>query len=1378
MLEKTTLIKLLASFYLLLIPDLKINAQKSNIEFSRNLTISDGLAHNGITSILEDSKGYLWFGTYEGISYYDGYEFKTIKNTVDSKPLISNRVRSIVEDTKQNIWIGTDEGISIYNTAKENYFDLYSNKLIKEDISGPVIRNIMPTNTGYVLCASEGYGVLMFKDNYTYVDRYIPSGKISNKRITFFNGYQLDNNNYLYTTSSGLLHFNLRTKLFEQVFSDNIVSCNSISKISKNTFVTTLSYGLIVFGIEKNNESYNFKIINKDLKGYAFNGSMTDSTGKLWLSLLNDGMMVFDDALSLKNKNYNQPSFFEFKTGQIKASIIYSTSAGSCWLGTFNEGLYQFDLNKNPFKKYNTKMNFPFGLKTNNVTSISVIDNNRIYASSNTGGISLFNSKTNSFEKLPFNFSKEEKVKLGSVFLDSRKNVWTKITGIGLCRIKPGHKRYETVNTKNSPIDGYIHIHSYTEDKQGNIWFVGANGAYKITINEENEIVNIESINDNLFFEKKPLGFVRRIYTDPILDYIWIGTDKDGLFRLDSKESLSSAKINQYLHDDNNKKSISNDFVSSIIRLPNRELWIGTEGGGVCKVINSESNPEFITYSEKQGLSNNVVKSILYDDDYNLWIATNIGLNKLNTKNFSIRRFNNSDGLPFEDFWYTSVSLKNGYMIFSGLDGFCYFKPEQILNKENLPRFEFGNLKLFNKPILANDTINGRVLLNKRLEDTEAIELKHNENVFSLELTSLHFTNPANHHIKYKLSPLNEDWIEVPSSKKTIYYSGLQPGEYQLQAMASNSLNEWTKSKTLNILVNPPIWKTTMAYVTYLGLAFLFIYIISRVILKIQALNHKVEIEQLEKDNAKELNAAKLRFFSNISHEIKTPLSLISGPINLLLNEFNKNFGAVEKLKLVQRQSKKMLQLVDQVHDFQKADVELLTMNYSHFYFMPFIKNLTNDFQFMAKMEQKTLNLKHLDEEILVSADKDKLEKILNNLLNNAFKYTKERDSITLDITQNEKDLTILVIDTGRGIDSEDVKHVFERFYQSHKKHNEYIGGSGIGLAFSKRLVEMHYGYIEAESELNKGTKIKIQLPIIKQLKNENETFKEDLILTAEKEHETNTLLIENDNISNIKFDSAFSNATIFYVEDHLDMRTFVSTSLSKFFIVKTFSNGQECIDAMEEEWPDILISDLLMPELNGLDLCKRIKSDVKTSHIPIILLTACTTTEDKIQGLRDGADAYIKKPFNMEHLITRTEALLLNRKQLRERYQVGIPLTKENNKNNANDNAFLEKLYALMAENLDNQDLDLNQFAKELYLNRTHFYQKVKALTNHTPFELLKIYRLTKGAEFLAQHEMSVKEASLRTGFKSRTHFTKLFKEKYNVTPGMYASEMKKKHS
>ncbi len=1377
MLEKKY--KLSISFFLLFFFAFNLFAQNNILEHASNFTISDGLSHNGITSILEDSNGYLWFGTYEGLSLYDGYEFKVYKNRVDEKSLVSNRVRTLFEDEKGKVWIGTDDGISLYDLSTQKFKNLYSNKSIKKGLSGPVVRNIISNKNGLILCATEASGILVFDDNYNFINRFIPEGSVSQNMAQFFEVIALDESNYLYATSKGLFIFNLKNKSYTRVLEDEITQSTSISVLDKQRLLVTVSFGAAIIEMNKTEGSeYTFQLKKRELTNHRFNSTMVDSTGKIWLGILNDGVIQISDRNDFINTNNYKKTYFKFNAGYVKSSCLFETTTGDCWLGTFNEGLFKFELNQNPFKKYNITMGYRYGVKANNITEISPIDDQKVYLSTSGGGVAVFNTNLQKFEPIKNPVIDDRKMDLGSVFYDSKQNLWFRINSVGLCRVKKNETKIEVINNAEPPLFNYIHIQDYTEDRDGNIWIVGNYGVFKIVVNNKNEVTNVETINDNPYFESEKLTFIRCIYTDPLYDYVWIGTDKDGLLRINTKAPLYNTEIDQYVNEEGNIESLSDNFVSSIIRLPNKELWVGTEGGGFCKILNSDSKPKFVTFSEKEGLSNNVVKSILYDNEYNLWIATNIGLNKFNTKDYTFRRFTDSDGLPFEDFWYASEHLKNGYLMFSGLDGFCYFKPEDILNKEVLPRFELGNLKLFNRQVSVGDSVNGRVLLNKRLAEIEEVKLKHNENVFSLELTSLHFSNPKNHHIRYNLSPLNEEWVQVPSNQKTVYFSGLQPGEYTLNTSASNSLNEWTPVQSLKITVSTPFWKTKLAYFLYFLIVALLAFLIIKVVFRIQSLNHKVEIEQIEIDNVKHLNAAKLRFFSNISHEIKTPLTLISGPINLLMQEFGRNFNAVEKLKLIQRQSKKMLQLVDQVHDFQKADFELLKMNYSHFYFDLFIDELIKDFHFLAKNEGKELSLKNNASNIYVSADREKLEKIFNNLLNNAFKYTKKGDSIFLEINKIDKDLIVSVVDSGRGIDSKDLEHVFERFYQSHKRHESYIGGSGIGLAFSKRLVEMHYGYITAESEINEGTTFTVRLPIVKKEKSNNETKQKEILLTAEKELETNTMLINSDGIADIKIDSEFSNATIFYAEDNLDMRMFVSKSLSKFFNVTTFVNGQECLDAMENEWPDIIISDLLMPELNGLDLCKRVKSDVKTSHIPVVLLTACVTSEDRIQGLRDGADAYIKKPFNMEHLVTRVEALLLNRKQLRERYQIGIPLTKENNKNNANDNAFLEKLYNLMAENLDNQDLDINQFARELFLNRTLFYQKVKALTNHTPFELLKMYRLTKGAEFLVQEKLSVKEVAMRTGFKSRTHFTRLFKEKYGTTPGMYAEENERKYS
>jgi len=1360
--------------------------QVKTLEFKENLTITNGLAHNGVTSILEDSRGFLWVGTYDGLNKYDGYQLKVYKNTIGRDILVSNRVRTISEDNKSNLWIGTDEGISIYNYTTEKFSSLYSNKLNKIALSGPIIRNILINNeTGIVACTTEGDGVLLFKQSQEFIGKFVPSIEIYGENILFFNGVELDKNNLLFTTSKGIFLFNIQTKEFQKILKGEVTFSNSILKIDAQTLLATLDYGIVIIGFKNNNGRYLFKALQKDFNSEQFNSSLIDSLGNLWLGSLKNGLIHIDNINLIKNQKPFEKGVFKPREGILRSSAIIAVANNSCWYGSFNEGLFKFDINENPFKKYNIEMDYEFGIKSNNVTSISALDDNRVYLATsvqgtNIGGLALFNTQSQNFEPIPFKISKDDIVKVQSVYVDKNKTIWLKILGSGFYRIRSGATTMEQIQNENDKSFNFISPRSYAEDHFGNLWIGTDRGAYKISMNKDNDITSIASLNDNPYFKNRNLTLARFIYADPLYDFIWIGADADGLFRIDITEDLpiDKVKVDQFVHDKNDKFSISSSFVTSIIRVPNEEFWVGTEGGGLCKVINSNANPEFVSYSEKQGLSNNVVKSILYDDEYNLWIATNIGLNKFDIKELRFRRFGLSDGLPFDDFWFSSTKLNNGNFLFSGLDGLCYFNPKKLPDNEALPRLEFGDFKIFNETVSPGDTIGNRVLYNKHLTDQDELKLRYNENVFSIQLTPLHFLNPDNHHIKYRLMPINPDWIEVPSHQQTVYYNGLQPDEYRLEVMASNSLDDWTTPKILNITITPPFWKTSFAYFLYLLLFLLFSYIVIKIVLRIQSLNHNLQIEQLEKNQAKEINAAKLRFFSNISHELKTPLTLIREPVNALLDQFKNNIDIKEKLQIVKRQSKKISHLINQVHDFQKAEAKVLKMNYSRFYFNEFIQEFITDFRFMAENDNKNLDVVGIENNIVVSADRDKLEKVFNNILSNAFKYTKTNNKIKVEFSSEDKDLVVAITDTGKGIDSEDLVHIFERFYQSHKYENVHTSGSGIGLAFSKLLVEMHYGYISAESELGKGTVIKVRLPIVKQETADDQPKVEETILLAEKEFEFKNQLLPKHNPSNIKTDGSFSDALIFYAEDNSDMRMFVSKALSKYFKLKTFSNGQECLDAMEDEWPDIVISDVQMPELNGLDLCRLIKSDIKTSHIPVILLTALTSIDDKIQGIRDGADAYINKPFNVQHLIARTEALLNNRKQLRERFQIGIPLTKENNLNDRNDNAFLEKLYNLIEENLDNQNLDLTCFTKQLYLNRTHFYQKVKALTNLTPFEILKDYRLKKAAEFLVQKKVSVNEVYVMTGFKSRTHFSKLFKERYGVTPGKYASELKEKYA
>lgn len=1367
---------LLKIFNLIVFISFGLLAQNNPFESSEVFSISNGLAHNGVTTLLEDSKGYIWIGTYDGLNRYDGYKFTTFKNTVNNDLLVNNRIRTLAEDAKGNLWIGTDEGISIYNYSKEKFTSIFSNGLIKKGATGPIVRKILfNLKSKQVVCATESRGILLFTNNYKYQHQYVPVLKNKKQSILFYDGLAIDADTYLFSTSVGLISFNIQTKKFVKIVNSQINNTKTLVKISPNKILVALDKGIAIVNFEKKNHDYRFTVSQKLLETYKVVTATVDNRNHLWLGTDREGLVYINSVTNLIKHQTNDSLNYNFNPSLLRISCITIAKNG-CWVGSFNKGVLKFDLKPNPFKFYNKAKNSRNGLMANEVMAIAPIDATKAYISTIQGGLSLFDTQTQLFQKLPFNIRPNYLQHLGAIMVDDKKTLWLSVSNTGIFRFKKNGSQLEKINHPALNKLSFDLVKIISHDAAGNILISTGDDVYKLVLDANQELIRVENLKSNPYFNKNSFSLVRAIYPDPLYkNLIWVGTVADGLFRINLGEKglFSKAKIDRFTNDSSDKNAISSSFVTAILRLPNKQLWVATERGGICKVLNSDQKPRFISFSEKEGLSNNVVKKIAFDGKNSLWVTTNIGLNYFNTQTYSIQKFRTADGLPFEDFNYGYAQLPNGVQILAGFDGFCYFDPKDLPKNEKLARLEFGDLQVFNQHIKAGDTLNNRILLPKRLHELDELELNYNENVFSIGVTSLHFSSQTNHFIKYQLLPVNKKWVEIPTDQRTIYFSGLPPGNYTLNIKASNSLQKWTKTKTLKITIQPPFWKTKTAYFLYLVLFLLAGYFILVFMLRMQGLQHKVEIEQLEKNNLKEINAAKLRFFSNISHEIKTPLTLISGPVESLYSRFKNNPELGNTLLIIQKQSQKIAKLLDQVHDFQKADANLLAMNYTYFDFTVFVNELIAEYQFLAQTEQKNISITTQNKAIYVYADKDKLEKILNNIITNAFKYTKINDAIKLALTTEGKNVTINIEDNGKGIAPEDLPHIFERFYQSKKKDNSYYGGSGIGLAFSKQLVEMHYGYINAQSVLNQSTNINIVLPIIQEQYSPEQEEIENEVLTAEKE--TDQLFIfENIKYTDLKFDASLSESRIFIAEDNTDLRNYISNALSHYFKVSVFIHGKECLNALENDWPDLILSDVLMPEMNGFDLCKKIKSDIKTSHIPVVLLTACTTIDDQLKGLTDGADAYIKKPFNMQHLVSTIEAVLRNRKQLRERYQIELPLTLTAT-DNSNDTVFLEKLYSLMAQNLDNQDLELDLFAKDLFLSRTHFYQKVKTLTNCTPFELLKSYRLKKAAEFLIEGKMAVNEVYMMTGFKSRTHFSRLFKEKYDCTPGKYASERTK---
>ncbi|WP_346883295.1 ATP-binding protein [uncultured Algibacter sp.] len=1360
-----TLRQILFLFIFLFANSYHVCAQQCTLKPNKQFSTVDGLSHNGVTSLFEDSYGFIWVGTYDGLNKYDGYSFKKYRNTLKDNLLLSNRITSLNEDSNKKLWIGTESGINILDLKTDKVSVLYTNEIVNTKSS--TVKKIIFGNNADVICLLENHTVLHFVD-YKLVGVFKPKDKAF-KTILFRDILKINKNEYAISTSIGLMVFNLTTKIFKLPLKGSIGPCFGLLIVNNQDLLIAKSHGIAHL---KYNNGIHY--IKTSLKNNRYKYMALDKNNTMWLGAVSGINHIHDFSIKALHKDLivcdaRSPS------KEIYVSSISTNVKNRCWVTTYNAGIYQFGIFDNPFNSYDKNIGLPYGIETNNIIDLTHYKDNQVFISTYFGKTCLFDIEKKVFLPLPFKDPPLGNNYKGVIIKDSKDNILFSPRGIqmGLYRKKITEETFKHIKSDSFPIINNAQIKFLVEDRQGYIWAADRDDVYRIKFDDFNNKPIVESLNNAISFKPK-LASIGYIYVDPKYDFIWLGSKTNGLYRLDTKgvNSLHDIDVKNYQPSDVNS-SISSNYVSHIMRDRESNLWIATDQGGISHVTNENTIPKFVTYSEKDGLINNGAKRIEFDSDNNLWISTNVGINKFNTTTKEFIKYQKDDGLPFLQFEFSSVKLPNGTLVFGGRDGLVYFNPEDIKQTNEAPRLEFGEFKLFNKTIKPGDKVQNKVLLEKNLSLLDKIELNYNQNVFSIEVISLHFKSKNNHFIKYRLSPLDKDWIIKPSSKNTIQYNGLPPGNYNLEVMASNSDNIWSPSKQLNIKIVSHILNTKFAYIIYGVFSLIVIGLIIKWAIRYYKLQLTLNIKQLEKEQEIRLSDIKLRFFTNISHEFRTPLTLINGPLEVFLDKFKKDKSIVDYLSLVKRQSNKILQLVEQAHDFRKAEKDMLELYETRFNFSSFIKQLILDFEYLAESKEKHLVLKNPEDDVFILADKNKLEKVLNNLINNAFKFTDKGDTITINYKLEETEFTCTVTDSGRGIDAEDLPHVFERFYQSKNDYLTHFGGSGIGLAFSKKLILLHGGDITVESNVNNGTSFTFKIPIEKIETEDIKAYKFNQIIAEAVEQDHSLLPIEeNTDVTTIDIEDSLRRSQIFIVEDNDEMRIFLMNIFSEYFKVSTFSNGKECVDALQNEWPDLIVSDVMMPVMNGIELCENVKNNISTSHIPFILLTAVSTMESKLKSLGVGADAYINKPFQVKHLVIQSITLLKSRKRLRERFQIDFPQNIEKNLENDNEHAFIEKLFEMIDKNIHDPNFDVNFLARELYISRSNFFQKVKALTNQTPYELIKEYRLKKAAEMLVKSNVQVSEVYSNVGFKSMSHFSRAFKNKYGVTPGKFKLE------
>lgn len=1320
-------------------------------------TTAEGLAINGVNAMCRDRRGYLWIATYDGLNRYNGHQFTTYNMQNSANAFESNRMRSICELPNGDILIGNDNGITLFNYDTALFAPLSLDEVVRKDLNCIVREILISGDKSEVYCVTERDGILIydidlsFKRQQQYVD-----DAICNDAMV------LDNHILIVSTSKGLEYHDMRNGEVKSILPDIVKYANYTLKISSDIVAIALQKGVQLFNVNNEGRDYSFKPSSKVYYPQSmFRTISVDENNRVWLGTKVSGVKI------VEIRELGNPNATTNILPKERISLMLFNSGSDKWIATFDNGIYCIDDSKRPFKGIETT----YSNSLQKINQIVPYSNDKLLLWALSNQVALYDIKSGTINHAKLGLTKEELTNFRRIAYDSSGIIWFLISRVDdsyLIAVNPQNGVVKRLRHDAFPRFNVFSGFALERDYNGDMWISSPTEIYRVSITKELQISGVESLSKNPYFETREIRPARVIYSDSYRDHIWIGCTTDGLYRLTLKSDapLSEAKIAHYTNDKYDIKSLSSNTVSAIYRTPNGTLYIGTEHGGLCRATESADDIQFKRYMQVDGLSNNVVKGILSDQKGELWISTNIGLNHFvpRTEQFTVYR--NIDGIPFENFNYTNIRYANGTMAFSGGNNILSFNPIDISNREEQPNIWFSTLSINDNIVESGEELEGRVVLQKSLTDGDFIELKYDENRVAIGVDVICKSNSDNYKIQYKLEPHSRSWSTITASDGKILFDGLQPDTYKLSVKCCNFYGVWSEAKELTIKITPPLWKTTAAYVTYLVLFFIVLGVVLYVIFHLLALRHRLEIEVISKRNLENMNREKQRYFSNISHELKTPLTLILAPIAVLSEKFKLDVNVTHSLNVINRQSKKMLQLIDLAHNVQLESDNMLELKPSIFDFKRFVGEITQDFKYYSDSDSKKLIINSIESDVIVNADKSLIEKIMNNLLSNAFKHTRQNDTITFSYTADDNMLTFTVEDSGYGIDEKDLPRIFERFYQAKKRGAANIGGTGIGLTFSQTIARLHGGEIDVESKFGVGTKFTVRLPIV-----EDTTLYESEEITEipATENMEATMILGDMNIDSIKVREDLQGSMVYLVEDNPDMREFLEGIIRQFYNVQSYSNGVECLEAMKSSWPDIVLTDVMMPQMDGYELCNAIKKSTLTSHIPVIMLTACSTIDEKIKGLSCGADSYIPKPFYPRHTITRIDALLYNRKKLRDRFLVDEAIMKGSTAGNK-DNEFMNNLYKLFSDNLSNEDIDLDEIAAQMCVSRTLFFQKIKAITNDSPYELLKNYRLKRAAEYLSVGDVQVNEVSFLVGFKSRTHFSKLFKDKYGHTPGKYS--------
>lgn len=1337
---------------------LPVKAEDNSIDFRfAHITNNEGISQQHITSMMQDDKGLMWIGTKNGLCVYNGYEIKRyFNNKKNANSLNHNFVRSVFQDSQKRIWIGTEKGVCSYLP----HFDAFQ----RYDAPLTPTTAFAQNKRGEIFCISDYNSLYRFNEETNAFDRINAVGD----SILIYSIVTDDKDRLWLGTDRGLkvydhkfLHITEYTALNDSKITADVADVVNVVYIDKqkNIWVGKNGNGIVRINAKTN------EITRWNKKNGLSDGMIRtieqDALGRMWFGTEKGVFVFFPDG---RIHNIRQ----DYTNNQgLNDNAVYSIVRDrddNIWIGTYFGGINIFKNDYKQFRHYRAGYSNSL-LKGKAIRKIVEEGNGIFWIATEDGGLNRLNEKTGEIKKIEHPALVDN---VHALMFDAASNeLWIGMFRGGVTRYNIKTGRFTNYLGENTGLDSDM-IFSIEMDHDGVVWIASVRGL-RYYDKKTNRFMKLPH-------ELLSNVFIYTLYVDS-KNNVWIGTRTQGLFRYNKKTGEIKSWISKEDGD-----GLADNFITSVFEDTKHQIWIGTNNGGLHKF---DVRNETISAVENDLLQNeNCIYGILEDNNKRLWISTNNGLICMDTRENNIRRYTTDEGLPVNQFNYSScLRSKNGRFYFGTVNGLISFVPDKVTINNRKLNILLLNLFIGNHIVTAKDEDSP---LTKSFDETNKITLTAKQaRSFSIEYAAISLGHTSNIAYAIKMEGVDRDWNYV-NNQRRIVYSGLPHGNYVFRIKASYSNQSWDSAseRVLEIRILPPFYLSNLAFVIYFIIFMVIAYFVFRFVsIRIKEKN-LMKMEHLEKENIKAMNKLKIDFFTNISHELKTPLTLIISPLQSVIEDAALDFGLKSRLQTVLRNAHRMVKLIEELITFNKIESGQTQIHLQKGNPLEFIEEIYYLFKDVASRKgiNFELRLENNGEDVWYSPSC--VEKIVNNLLSNAIKFTSEGGSILLnssivEIKKGEVFLDIRVEDTGIGIAKEELTNVFKNYYQTRRGQNFDPNGWGIGLALTWNLVQMHKGNISVESEVGKGSKFSVSLNVSEQAFTPKEK--------SEVKADQNFLVTYNYQKSEILENSALpisqlsnpeveleSKYTLLVVDDNRELAEFLSEIFSaKYYRVLTAENGEEALKIAIKSNPDIIISDIMMPVMDGITLCSKLKNDLLTSHIPVILLTAKQGHQNIISGYESGADMYVEKPFNTQALELIVQNMLRtrdqNRKQLKDDPEFNITAVAKNPR----DEKLLNAIKEFVNENIENENLSVSDITQAVGVSRTVLHVKMRNLLDMSISEYVRTLRLNRAKELLLEGH-NISETAYQTGFSDPNYFSKCFKKKYGSSPTDFISALR----